>query len=238
MANLKNINIPASVTYFDWCAFEGCANLVSLAIPNSVTYIGPYAFERCANLTSVTIPDSVTELGDNAFLDCSGLHTVRFEGDAPEIGDNVFEGVAWNFKIYYDSDRYGWRIDDDGLWNGYIANPVKFEFETMILEPGYYWYTMYLIYIRNGIDLVNITHLEWNTTNSTVAPDSVYFGYMSPTDDFYTTEFFGDTVPNASPPDWTSINNMPTGWYHLILANSSDTADIIIKANLEYKYLD
>jgi hypothetical protein len=108
----------------------------------------------------------------------------------------------------------------------------------MTLEPDYYWYTTYLVYIRNGVDFVNVRHIEWNTTNSTAAPDSVYFGYMNPDGDFYTIQLYKPDISDAPSPDWSSINNMPTGWYHIILANSSDIADIIIKATLEYQYLD
>ena len=48
-----------------------------LDIPNSVTSIGNYAFYGCSGLTSITIPNSVTSIGIQAFSECSGLTAVN-----------------------------------------------------------------------------------------------------------------------------------------------------------------
>ena len=54
--NIKNIDIPNSVTSIgDW-AFKGCSNLKSITIPNSVTSIGNYAFDGCSSLNEIIIP--------------------------------------------------------------------------------------------------------------------------------------------------------------------------------------
>lgn len=49
----------------------------NLQVPESITYIKDYAFSGCSGLTSVTIPNSVTSIGNSAFFGCSELKSVH-----------------------------------------------------------------------------------------------------------------------------------------------------------------
>ena len=88
--NLKNIEIPETVTRIGGSAFKG-AGLTSIEIPASVTDIGNFAFER-TKLTSIKIPASVTAIGILAFNKCENLQTVTFADDSQlkNIGTKAF----------------------------------------------------------------------------------------------------------------------------------------------------
>ena len=78
--NLKNIEIPETVTKIGGSAFQG-AGLTSIEIPASVTDIGNFAFEG-TKLTSIKIPASVTDIRILAFYKCKNLKTVTFADDS------------------------------------------------------------------------------------------------------------------------------------------------------------
>ena len=61
--DLKEINIPNSVTYIGENAFYNCELLEKINIPNSVTSIDECAFYCCTSLKKITIPNSVTWIG-------------------------------------------------------------------------------------------------------------------------------------------------------------------------------
>jgi hypothetical protein len=79
-ANLKVVNIPASVTRIDNYAFIGCTVLTSgtasINFPYGLTGIGEHVFRNCRALTSAIIPDTVTSIGGYAFQGCTGITSV------------------------------------------------------------------------------------------------------------------------------------------------------------------
>ena len=91
--NLKNIEIPETVTKIGGSAFQG-AGLTSIEIPASVTDIGNFAFEG-TKLTSIKIPASVTDIRILAFNECKNLQTVTFADDSQlkNIGTKAFAGT-------------------------------------------------------------------------------------------------------------------------------------------------
>ena len=91
--NLKNIEIPETVTRIGGSAFKG-AGLTSIKIPASVTDIGNFAFEG-TKLTSIKIPASVTDIRILAFNECKNLQTVTFADDSQlkNIGTKAFAGT-------------------------------------------------------------------------------------------------------------------------------------------------
>ena len=78
-----------------------------LEIPNSVTKIKKNAFLGFKGLNSVTIPNSVTSIGSLAFSGCTGLRKVDcLAEDIPTMDDNAFDGV-WEtatLRVHYDKE--------------------------------------------------------------------------------------------------------------------------------------
>ena len=117
---LRDVNIPSSVTKIQERAFFDCKDLsivfaegitkipgcvsgygawggsgiVSITIPSSVTFIGSYAFAYCSGLTEMTIPEGVTTIGSSAFIDCSGLASITILEGVTRIGDSAFLGCS------------------------------------------------------------------------------------------------------------------------------------------------
>ena len=87
---LEDIYIPEGVTYIGHHAFYYCINLRKVILPEGITAIGAYTFYSCDRLTSVTIPDSVTEIGGRAFYDCDNLKSATIPDSVTEIGEWAF----------------------------------------------------------------------------------------------------------------------------------------------------
>ena len=85
---IKDINIPKTITQINNYAFYGCNSLTSITIPESVTSIGNYAFYNCSNLTSATILGG--NIGRQAFESCSELKTITLGSNVTSIGNQAF----------------------------------------------------------------------------------------------------------------------------------------------------
>ena len=77
--NLKNIEIPSSVTVIEDLVFYGCSSLTSIEIPEGVTSIGNNAFYGCSGLTEIVIPEKVKNIGAWAFNVCPNLTNITIE---------------------------------------------------------------------------------------------------------------------------------------------------------------
>ena len=123
---IKDLNIPSSISTINSSAFYGCSGLTSVNIPNSVTSIGDQAFSGCSGLTSVTIGNSVTSIGFSAFEDCSGLTSITIPNSVTSIGGFAFWGcsvtdLVWNARNCYD---YG-GIPTSNIEQVTIGNEVE-----------------------------------------------------------------------------------------------------------------
>lgn len=54
---LKNVNLPPTITCIDNSAFCNCKKLISIYINKNITYIDYNAFERCESLKTVYVDD-------------------------------------------------------------------------------------------------------------------------------------------------------------------------------------
>ena len=88
--NISSIKIPNSITSIGEYAFYNCTSLESITIPNSVTSIGSYAFDNCTSLVSIEIPNSVTSIGSYAFSSCENLERVVIPNSVKSIGTYAF----------------------------------------------------------------------------------------------------------------------------------------------------
>ena len=113
-SSLTSIEIPDSVTFITFSAFDGCSgleyytegnlkylgnynnpyiyladtasdNLTNANINQNCKFIASSAFSGCSGLTSIEIPDSVISIGMGAFNGCSSLQSISI----PFVGDRV-----------------------------------------------------------------------------------------------------------------------------------------------------
>ena len=120
---IKDLNIPNTVTSIRDGAFKNCSGLTSVTIGNSVTSIGSSAFSGCSGLTQVTLNsndiasksysssstlgsifggqvneyvlgDDVTSIGSYAFYGRSGLTSVTIGNSVTSIGKYAFNGCT------------------------------------------------------------------------------------------------------------------------------------------------
>ena len=98
---VKDLNIPESVTSIMDKAFYRCSGLTSVTIGNSVTSIGDAAFSGCSGLTSVTIGNNVTSIGEYAFNDCSGLKSVNISDIAAWCNISFPVNIYTSNPLYY-----------------------------------------------------------------------------------------------------------------------------------------
>lgn len=115
-SNVKNIDIPETVTYIGNFAFsysglekiilkEGlesvgystfykCNSLTSASLPASLTIIGENMFEDCSSLQSVKISEGTTTIYSEAFMNCKSLYTVVIPTTLSSMQYSVFEGCT------------------------------------------------------------------------------------------------------------------------------------------------
>ena len=104
-AHLREIVIPASVTYIGDFAFQDCYDLERITVAednpaySSVDGIllsgDGTQLIRCPVRNSVTaIPAGVCDIGDFAFGSCSEITELAFPHDVTHIGNNAFDGCA------------------------------------------------------------------------------------------------------------------------------------------------
>lgn len=113
--NLEEINIPASVTYISYEAFDSCNNLSSVSFDgvgntdlDALTgtrglKIDNRAFYSCDSLVNLVLPRNVTYLGEDAFGYCNNLKTVNIEaGDA----DKWYTIIRGSFARCYNLESF------------------------------------------------------------------------------------------------------------------------------------
>ena len=88
--DLKEYEIPDTVTTIDYYAFFGNTSIENIIIPNSVENIESYSFYGCTNLENITIPDKVTTIRDYTFYNCNNLQNIYFTGDIKRIQSYAF----------------------------------------------------------------------------------------------------------------------------------------------------
>ena len=87
---VKEIELPDTVTEIGPKAFEKCLELEKIHIPDGVKKIGYGAFWDCRSLKGLTLPDSVEAIGNCAFACCNSLTEFRIPENLRSMGDGVF----------------------------------------------------------------------------------------------------------------------------------------------------
>ena len=102
------ITLPESLINIADNAFYGSTNLREINIPNSVTKIGASAFQNCTALTTVTIDtinSNLDSIGNNVFFKCKSLKQLRLPYNLTSIGENAFSACSSLTTITFDGYR-------------------------------------------------------------------------------------------------------------------------------------
>ena len=100
---VREIQIPFTITRIKDYTFCGFNKLVNLTIPDVILSIGSCAFGYCDSLKNVTIPSSVTSIGENAFKDCTLLTNVYYNGSLEQWCNTEFASIYSNPMCYAQS---------------------------------------------------------------------------------------------------------------------------------------
>lgn len=89
-SNLKQVEIPATVTALQYYSFSGCTKLEKVVLPNDsqLKTINYMAFAN-TGLKEIACP-SVQQIKDSAFLGCRNLETVVLGDQLVSIGNHAF----------------------------------------------------------------------------------------------------------------------------------------------------
>lgn len=93
-AELKSINIPASVLELNSQCFNGCTSLDNVVIDGGVEKLYDRVFENCTSLESITLPDTLQTLNSWVFLNCTSLKSLTFPASVKKISGYVVKGCT------------------------------------------------------------------------------------------------------------------------------------------------
>lgn len=91
--HIITLNLPSTVEYIGWAAFNCCEFTNELLLPDNLKYIGDYAFSTCLNtFGEARIPEGIKYLGDAAFSGTPLTGTVVFPAGTKKI-PNAFSST-------------------------------------------------------------------------------------------------------------------------------------------------
>ena len=101
---LKEINIPDTVTTIGEQAFDSCYKLEKVHLSNNLNELTDFMFHHCYNLKNVEIPDTITEIPYGAFYGCTKLASVKLPANLKKIDATAFISCVnlTEIKIQYD----------------------------------------------------------------------------------------------------------------------------------------
>lgn len=117
--NLRNVDIPRSVTYLGALAFEGCTSLENCYMDNSqIDSLHASTFWGCSALTTVTLPSTQTYIGESAFHNCGSLIGLYcYATTPPEVYTGAFDDKS-NIRLYVPSASVSAYQNASG-WQGF-----------------------------------------------------------------------------------------------------------------------
>lgn len=120
--NLKEFELPSSVTEIGYFAFSNC-NMLTKSVYNKTIFarlpidaesctvkdgtkeIASAAFRKCSKLSKVELPNSITTIGESAFAECSLLSSITIPKSTTKIGNYAFFNCSNLRAIYVESSQ-------------------------------------------------------------------------------------------------------------------------------------
>ena len=124
--NLRNVDIPRSVTYLGATAFEGCTSLENCYMGNSqIDNLHASTFVGCSALTTVTLPSTLTYVGEWAFHNCGALIGLYcYATTPPEVYSGAFDDKS-NIRLFVPSASVS-AYQNSTYWQGFKNyNPIQ-----------------------------------------------------------------------------------------------------------------
>ena len=117
--NLRNVDIPNSVTYLGATAFEGCTRLETCYMDNSqIDNLHASTFWGCSALTTVTLPSTQTYIGESVFHNCGSLIGLYcYATTPPEVYTGAFDDKS-NIRLYVPSASIS-AYQNSTYWQGF-----------------------------------------------------------------------------------------------------------------------
>ena len=117
--NLRNVDIPRSVTYLGATAFEGCTSLENCYMDHSqIDNLHASTFVGCSALTTVTLPSTLTYVGEWAFHNCGSLIGLYcYATTPPEVYSGAFDNKS-NIRLYVPSASVS-AYQNSTYWQGF-----------------------------------------------------------------------------------------------------------------------
>ena len=105
---IKQIDLPSSITKIGKEAFLNCVNLIELRIPEGVDALYRYTFLNCNSLKRVSIPESLTLIEEDCFLACIDLEETHLENISSwfciEFGNKDANPVYYSNHFYVQNE--------------------------------------------------------------------------------------------------------------------------------------
>lgn len=99
-SNIKEIDIPETITFIENDAFHGCQYLEDITIPASCDHVGPNAFSACSKLITMTI------LNPNCEFDQDTLYAFG----TSNIKRIIYNGTIKQFRQRYKDIKLPYRF--------------------------------------------------------------------------------------------------------------------------------
>lgn len=145
-ADVKQVDLPSSVTRIGRYAFMGTAKLTNIALPENVTLCRG-AFSG-SGLTEITLPKGARfeepepdSYNQGIFSDCHDLESITIEDGVEEIVPEMFRN-CWNKKLtLVEFPPSVTRVAKDAFASAMYINSVSFYSPTTVIEDYAFGYT-------------------------------------------------------------------------------------------------
>lgn len=159
---LKEVNIPDTVTTVGELAFAYCFALEKANISKGQTEVPLRMFANCSSLTEITGPETILAIQDHAFSACSKLAKINGFKNVKKIGGFAFMGCAslTNIPVF----EYLESIGDQSFRQCTTLNNVVLSDSVTSIEQGAFFECEALDTIKLGNGVMKVGRLAFGST--------------------------------------------------------------------------